>query len=295
MNTRAFQEQALAVRSALTDTFTPAVTWLLILVNVLFFAYALYLRVPRTAWTPLSTARITPFSAKPGPLGAPMFCPNVFRGEWWRLLTCCFVHIGALHLVVNMFSLYMVGPVLERIWGHGRFLLLYLMAGLGGSCAMVTFERPDAGAGASGALWGIIASIPVWLIFHRRVLPRRLVISWSTQLVVIFAFNLWITLSIPGISKAGHFGGGLAGLLAAIPLHYLRWGRGWQRWSAAVATLAIPVCCFWMLYEAEAVVNFSKKLCRGHRPPAARTTDPPRADEGKQPALTPFYPTNSFR
>src|SRR5439155_1871894 len=72
------------------------------------------------------------------------------ENAWWRLLTCCFVHIGLLHLLVNMYSLYVVGPLLERMWGRWRFLVLYLSAGLVGSCAMVLFTTPPfLGAGAS--------------------------------------------------------------------------------------------------------------------------------------------------
>src|SRR5438876_675076 len=57
---------------------------------------------------------------------------DIIRGEWWRLLTACFVHIGAIHLAVNMYGLYVVGPLLERMWGPFRFLALYLITGLCG-------------------------------------------------------------------------------------------------------------------------------------------------------------------
>src|SRR5205823_6228758 len=87
------------------------------------------------------------------------------RHQWWRLLTCCFVHIGFAHLAVNMFALYNVGPILERLWGSARFLMLYLISGVCGSSVMVLanlHELGGGGAGASGALWGVLGSFGAW-------------------------------------------------------------------------------------------------------------------------------------
>src|SRR5437899_1638820 len=85
-------------------------------------------------------------------MGAVSAADVYFRHEWWRLLTCCFVHFGLIHLGVNMYSLFVVGPLLERMWGRWHFLLLYVIAGFGGSCAMVMDNPVATGAGASGAL-----------------------------------------------------------------------------------------------------------------------------------------------
>jgi membrane associated rhomboid family serine protease len=61
---------------------------------------------------------------------------DVANGDYWRLLTAGFLHSGLFHLLVNMYSLYVLGRLQESMWGHVRFLALYLIAGLGGSCAM---------------------------------------------------------------------------------------------------------------------------------------------------------------
>src|SRR5207247_3144872 len=77
------------------------------------------------------------------------------QGEWWRLLTCCFVHFGLLHLGMNMYFLYALGGMVESMWGHGRFLVLYPLAGFAGRCALAI---RSSGAGASGALWGVMVA-----------------------------------------------------------------------------------------------------------------------------------------
>src|SRR5206468_571251 len=98
-------------------------------------------------------------------------------------------HFGLVHLGVNMYSLWAVGPLLEQLWGSGRYLVLYLLAGLGGSCAMVIenllADRPNfLGAGASGALFGILGSMVTWLFLNRDVLPPALVRVWRRQLII---------------------------------------------------------------------------------------------------------------
>lgn len=165
------------------------------------------------------------------------------RGEWWRLITACFGHIGWMHLAVNMYSLFAVGPLLERLWGSGRFLTLYLLSGLGGSCGMLIENPTGGGAGASGALWGIMASLATWMYLNRQALPGRLIADWRRQLISVFILNVGITFLVPQISKGGHFGGGIVGLVTAIPLDYLKLGTPVQRRLAMIGLVAIPVIC----------------------------------------------------
>jgi membrane associated rhomboid family serine protease len=153
------------------------------------------------------------------------------------------VHIGFFHLAVNMYSLFVVGPLLERLWGSAGFLVLYLLAGLGGSCGMLIEIPLGGGAGASGAIWGVLASLATWLFLNRSVLPRQLIVSMQRQLIVVFLLNIFITFGVAQISKGAHFGGGIVGLLVALPLDVLRFGRGKQRWVALAALVAIPIIC----------------------------------------------------
>jgi membrane associated rhomboid family serine protease len=173
--------------------------------------------------------------------------------EWWRLLSCCFVHIGLLHLAVNMYFLYQIGPLVERMWGEARFLLSYVIAGVCGSCAMVTFELrgPVIGAGASGALFGTMGSMAMWIALNRRYLPRELASGWMRQLLIVFLLNVAIThFSGLGISAAGHYGGAIAGAAVAVPLHFLRWGHGVQRGLAVVGLVAVPAIFFALMVRS---------------------------------------------
>jgi membrane associated rhomboid family serine protease len=175
------------------------------------------------------------------------------HGQWWRLLSCCFVHLGFLHLLLNMYSLYVIGPLLESMWGRVRYLLLFLVTGVVGSGALVMMERGQ-GAGASGAIWGILASMVAWVVMNRAALPRALASTWLRQLAIVIVLNAAFTFSIAGISKGAHFGGGLAGLAMAVPLNYYAWSRGWRRLLAAAGVAAVPLVSFaFMLWYSREV------------------------------------------
>jgi membrane associated rhomboid family serine protease len=236
-----------AVRMSLLAPFKAYVTYGLVAANVAVFLWAVYLG--RRQGLPLETfVRITP----PGiahDTGA--IRPSDVLAPGWglvRLLTCCFVHFGLIHLAVNMISLHLVGPLLERMWGHARFLVLYLVAGLGGSCAAMVL-KPGGGAmelaGASGALWGILASMAVWVALNHRYMPRRLFSSWGVQIAIAFAINVAITYMVPGISAEAHYGGGAAGAVCALLLHFTRFGPSAVRAVATAAVAALPVLGLW--------------------------------------------------
>jgi membrane associated rhomboid family serine protease len=242
-------ERGEAARSALLGYAPPYVTTALIALNVAVFLAGLALAwhegIPAKLYVGGETGEVL------RQIGAISAADVYLRQQWWRLLTCCFVHIGLIHLGVNMYSLFVVGPLLERMWGSWNFLVLYLIAGVGGSCAML-WDSPivGVGAGASGALWGVLASMVTWIFFNRKVLPPSLIADWRRQLLIVFGINLAITFSIPAISKGAHFGGGVVGLIAAVPLDYLRFGRRSERVLAVIALVAIPVACIGWLQSS---------------------------------------------
>ncbi len=221
-----------AVRLSLLAPFTAYVTYGLLATNVAVFLWGVYLgqrqHIPLSAFVqPSGRFDVADLLHTTGSLKATDLVPP----GWGllRLLTCCFVHFGLIHLAVNMVSLHLVGPLLERMWGHVRFLVVYLVAGLGGCCAAMVL-RPIAGnnvvalAGASGALWGILASMAVWVLLNYRYLPRRLFSSWGVQICIAFAINIGITYMVPGISAEAHYGGGVVGAVCAFLIHFTRFG-----------------------------------------------------------------------
>jgi membrane associated rhomboid family serine protease len=136
---------------------------------------------------------------------------GLVNGEWWRLLSSAFVHIGILHLVLNMYGLASVGSVTESIWGLRKFLVLYAASAVGGGCLAMAVQPGPIMAGASGAIWGLMASLVAWLVLHRQHLPRPMVNESLKRLGVLLVINVMVSFA-PGVSWAAHFGGGLMGV-----------------------------------------------------------------------------------
>ena len=173
----------------------------------------------------------------------------LLQGEWWRLLTCCFVHIGGLHLMLNMLGLFLIGPLAEQLWGRWRFLVIYLAAGVGGSWAAMVYNPNVILAGASGALWGMMTSLVAWITLNREHLPAPLITAWLRRLMTVLVLNVFISF-MPGISTSGHFGGGAVGFVVASLLHLHRFGNPSRRLAALALLVLMPVVGYWALDRA---------------------------------------------
>ncbi|MEH0928483.1 rhomboid family intramembrane serine protease [Micromonospora sp. CPCC 205558] len=142
---------------------------------------------------------------------------GIADGEWYRLVTAMFLHYGVIHLLLNMWALWVLGRSLEANLGPLRFAALYLIAGLGGNVAAYLFSAQNsATAGASTAVFGLFAA----LIIIERKLGRDI-----SQVIPILVINLVFTLTVPGISIPGHLGGLAVGALMALVLAYAPRGR----------------------------------------------------------------------
>jgi rhomboid protease GluP len=150
-------------------------------------------------------------------LGA-LYGPRLLQGEWWRLLTSCFLHNGWQHLAMNMLTLYLIGASAERMWGHWGFLILFLVSGLGGSCLSAAWQPLNPVVGASGALFGVFAGQAAWLLLNRSRLPEDLFAQWLRNVVIITAFLILLSMG-EGVAWLAHLGGALTGVLVAILLH----------------------------------------------------------------------------
>jgi rhomboid protease GluP len=145
--------------------------------------------------------------------------PFIVQGQYWRLLTATFLHIGFLHLLFNGYALYVLGSMVESRFGTLRFMVLYLLSGIAGSTA--SFLGSDAvSAGASGAIFGIMGAIIVYFVRYRQNFPsggRQL-----TNLLVVAAINLAWGMANPEIDNFGHVGGLIVGLLLGWPSAHAR-------------------------------------------------------------------------
>ncbi len=132
----------------------------------------------------------------------------VSAGEIWRLITPIFIHIGILHFLVNMYSLFILGPAVETLFGSQRMPLFYLISGVGGIAFSMLFSA-NLSAGASGAIFGLLGALVAFLYAHRRILGRR-GLSQFRHLILVALLNLFMSLT-PGIDGWGHVGGLITG------------------------------------------------------------------------------------
>lgn len=136
----------------------------------------------------------------------------VKQGEIYRLLTCMFVHIGIIHLLVNMYSLYVIGPQVESFYGKIKYLIIYLISGICGSILSIGFHDNIISAGASGAIFGLLGAILYFGYRYRAYLGQAI----KSQVIPIIVINLIIGFTSSGIDNAAHIGGLLGGVLTAM-------------------------------------------------------------------------------
>ena len=181
------------------------------------------------------------------------FGPLTLGGEWWRLGSAAFIHFGAMHLAFNMWALWDAGRLVERLYGTGRFLLLYAFAGLAGSVASVAWNPAVNSAGASGAIFGVFGALLAFLLDRRNDVPRLLLLQMRRNALVFIALATGFGFVYPGIDNAAHLGGlaggALMGALLARPLTPAARARpGWQRslLAAAAGALALRLALQWV-------------------------------------------------
>ena len=142
---------------------------------------------------------------------------GIEHGEYWRLVTVVLVHDNSsfLHLAFNMYALWIVGPIVERLYGPVRFLFIYLVAAAGGSAASFVFSNAPLSVGASGAIFGLFGMLMVANYVHKPALTR-MARSLTSQIGFLIAINLGLDLFIPQIDISAHIGGLIAGAWLAV-------------------------------------------------------------------------------
>ena len=136
----------------------------------------------------------------------------IMRGEFWRLITPMFLHGSILHIGFNMYALFVIGPTLERYYGHGKFLLLYFIGGFAGNTLSFLLS-PNPSLGASTAVFGLVAAQAVFVYKNRMMFGPR-ARGMLTNLGLIVVVNLVIGMQ-PGIDNWGHLGGLIGGAVFA--------------------------------------------------------------------------------
>jgi membrane associated rhomboid family serine protease len=210
--------------------------------------------------------------------------------QWWRFVTPMFVHVNLLHVVVNMYSLWMVGPYVEKLYGSAKFVVIWVVTGIAGvvgsfltvvntvpplgpigSFLFKTHDLPS--AGASGALFGLVGVLFVFGIKFRHELPEGFKRAFGTGMLPIILINLFIGFLGRGIvDNAAHLGGLISGAVLGLMVQYRRPG---ERASITVtwyvlqlaAILLVAVCFF------KTVQHFNDRVTLTVPIPAPTVTD----------------------
>ena len=185
--------------------------------------------------------------------------------QWWRFVTPIFLHVSLLHLLVNMYSLWMIGPYVEKLYGSAKFVVFWVVTGVAGVVASYLTVRPnlatgglgrflfksmdDPSAGASGALFGLIGVLFVFGIKFRHELPEGFKRAFGTGLLPTILINLFIGYLGRGfIDNAAHLGGMVSGAALALVVQYRRPGESQSSaivWRVLqIAMLALVVVSF---------------------------------------------------
>jgi membrane associated rhomboid family serine protease len=164
-------------------------------------------------------------------------------GDYWRMLTSAFLHGGMLHLVLNMYALYLFGPFVERALGTARFVIAYLTAALAGSVAVYVLAAPTTVTiGASGAVFGLFGMALLLLLKAKQDVR---------SLLVLLAINAVISILGPNISWEGHLGGFVAGLALGAVFAYAPRDRRTLVQVLAISALWVVMIALFVLRTAQ--------------------------------------------
>ncbi|MCF6515123.1 rhomboid family intramembrane serine protease [Lactobacillus sp. S2-2] len=138
-----------------------------------------------------------------------LYPPAIMNGEWWRLITPIFIHIGITHLILNLVTIYFIGIIIEREFGHFKYLLIFIISGILGNLTSLSFTS-GLSAGASTSIFGLFGS---FFMVYESYKENTYIRNTAKSFFYFLAFNFIYDLFIPGIDLWGHIGGIIAGFL----------------------------------------------------------------------------------
>ena len=144
--------------------------------------------------------------------------PLTTSGQWWRLLTACFLHIGIIHIAFNMYILYQAGMFTERLFGGARYLAVYLFAGIGGNILGILLHPNTVSAGASGAIFGVYGGLLAFLLRQRATIRPEAAKSIGQSALIFIGYNLVFGVVSPSTDLTAHIGGLVTGFVVGFAL-----------------------------------------------------------------------------
>lgn len=175
---------------------TPVLTIILITINVLIFLYGLFFDK--------SSMLINNFA---------LYAPYVRGGDYYRLISSAFLHVSLFHLLVNMYSLYIIGSQIENFFGKTKYIVIYLFSAIIGSLFSMLFTR-GVSIGASGAIFGLLGAMLYFGYFYRIYLGNTI----TSQILPVILINLLIGFSSSSIDNFAHIGGLVGGIIITMAL-----------------------------------------------------------------------------
>jgi rhomboid protease GluP len=242
--------------------------------DLVVFRRSLYTATPRLVITPLLVVACVAVSVFMVCSGLPVLWPTgadligwganegsriILRHEYWRLFTMVFIHGGLIHLIVNMWSLLVIGPLVERIYGSLAFLVLYVAAGVGGAIASVAASPMRVSVGASGAICGALGALLAFLIIHRREIPASVRKPLLLNIVGIIVFMAILGAIVPNIDQEAHLGGLAMGFFGGLlltrpwPVVCGAW-VGARRLAGSIAIAALLAGTVWAVARRGATI-----------------------------------------
>ena len=144
-----------------------------------------------------------------------------FGNQWWRLITCNFLHGGIVHLAFNMYALYIIGKQIEDLYGKKGYIIIYSLSGIGGSLLSYYLSPMSLSVGASGAIFGILSALLVYVFKERDRIQKGAI----SNLLFVIGINLLFGLSASSIDNYGHIGGLIVGGVSAYIIYMISKNR----------------------------------------------------------------------
>jgi rhomboid protease GluP len=132
----------------------------------------------------------------------------IANGQYYRLVTAMFLHGGIVHVSLNMYALYSIGPLVENVYGKGKYIVIYFLSGILSSLASFMFSN-SISIGASGAIFGLLGAALIFAIKMKNRIGR----GFINNIITVIGINLVIGFSIPNIDNFAHLGGLLGGIV----------------------------------------------------------------------------------
>ncbi len=178
-------------------------TKIIVAINIVIFVAMVIVSGGKAATTP-TTQMLQEWGANFGPLS--------LNGEWWRLFSSMFLHIGFVHIAFNMAALWNLGESTEGAFGTPRMLNLYLLSGLGGSCCSMLFNPGVTSAGASGAIFGIYGALFAYFFANRKAMGKEAFLAGTKSATAFLALNIVMGIAFH-FDNFCHVGGLITGFI----------------------------------------------------------------------------------